>query len=107
MFWKKLRQYLCCIRTPFTSGSTSGKINTTLDATSIRIFGQEIKVTREIPVNGPPYELTVVVPRAEMRINQKTGTKEIILSSITIANSPRLEGKPQPAKITIPPPKTA
>ncbi len=107
MFWEKIWLSLCRFWTRFGNQHTSHKINTTLDTATIKIFGQEIKVSREIPINGPPYELTVVVPRAELRTNSKTGTREIILSSITIAHSPRFEGKSGPAKITIPHSRTA
>ncbi|HBF37139.1 MAG TPA: hypothetical protein DDW50_07445 [Firmicutes bacterium] len=107
MFWKNIRQFFKQIWAqcgPDHTSHTSLKFNTTLDTIVIKIFGQEIKVSREIPINGPPYELTVVLPRAEWRNNSKTGEQEIILSSITIAHSPRHrpEEKSQPAKITIP-----
>jgi hypothetical protein len=98
MFWKNIWFFLKSIWAKFGNHRTSMKNNTTLDTTSIKIFGQEIKVSREIPVNGPPYELTVVIPRAELRLNQKTGSQEVILSSITIAHSPRFEGQSKPAK---------
>ena len=102
MFWKKIRHSLCCIWARFTHKCTRLKTNAVLDTAVIQIFGQKIKICREIPANSPPYELTVVVPRAELRTDPKTGAREIILNSITIAHSPRLEGKTGPAKITIP-----
>ncbi len=102
MFWKNIWHSLYCLWARFGNHRTSANSSTTLDTVTIKIFGQEIKVSREIPLNGPPYELTVVVPRAELRTNSKTGTREIILSSITVAHSPRFEGKPESAKITIP-----
>jgi hypothetical protein len=106
MFLKKIWHSLSCFWAR-CGNHTSSKLNTTLDTVTIKVFGQEIKVTREIPICGPPYELTVVVPRAELRTNCKTGTREIILSSITIAHSPRFEGRAGPAKITIPRSHTA
>ena len=112
MFWKNIWQFFKRIWAKCSHDHTnhvSPKLNTTLDTTLIKIFGQEIKVSREIPINGPPYELTVVLPRAEWRINSKTGDQEVILSSITIAHSPRHrpEEKSRPAKITIPHSKAA
>jgi hypothetical protein len=102
MFWKKIWHSLYRLWARFGNHRTTAKSSSTLDTVTIKIFGQEIKVSREIPPNGPPYELTVVVPRAELRTNFKTGAREIILSSITVAHSPRFEGKPGAAKITIP-----
>lgn len=73
----------------------SRKKDTVLDTASVKLFGLEIKVSRELP-KDIPYELTVVIPRAEYRLNGKApGTSdedwEILLNSITIAHSPRFE----------------
>ncbi|HYH03751.1 MAG TPA: hypothetical protein VEC37_11650 [Bacillota bacterium] len=74
----------------------SWKKDTVLDTASVKLFGLEIQVSRELP-KDIPYELTVVVPRAEYRLNGKApGTSdedlEVLLNSITIAHSPRFEG---------------
>jgi hypothetical protein len=102
MFWKNIWRFFKSIwkRTP--NWKTSAKNNTTLDTAAIKIFGLDIEVSREVPLDGPPYELTVVVPRAECRFNKKTGTGEIIISSITIAHSPRFKGEPKQERPSIP-----
>jgi hypothetical protein len=65
--------------------------DTLLDTTRLKLFGLDITVTRELP-RDVPYELTVVVPRAEYRKGgQNRGQMEILLNSITIAHSPRAE----------------
>lgn len=94
MFWKKLWEFIKSIWRRCINRRTSEKVNTTLDTASVKVFGLDMRVTREVPV-GVPYELTVVVPRAEIRGDKKNGTREIILSSITIAHSPRFEGRPE------------
>jgi hypothetical protein len=91
MSWKNFWKYLKSIWEKICNRKTSSKNNSFLDTASLKIFGLDIKITRELPINGPPYELTVVVPRAELRVNKKNGNQEIILSSITIAHSPRFE----------------
>lgn len=68
---------------------------TVLDTIDLKLWGLSIHVTRELPANVP-YELTIVVPRAELRKNCATATAqkcglEILLNSITIAHSPRFE----------------
>jgi hypothetical protein len=98
MFWKNIWKYLKSIWGRICNNKLSNKSNTTLDTVSIKLFGLDIKVTREIPIDGPPYELTVVIPRAELRRNRNCKTKEIILSSITIAHSPRFEKEPEQKK---------
>ena len=90
MFWKKLWASLKSLWAKITRCDTSGKNNTVLDTASVELFGLSIKITREIPVTVP-YELTVVIPRAEYRWNQDN--QEIILNSITIAHSPRHQGQ--------------
>ena len=95
MFWQKIREFLKSVWRTFTNRKTSGKCDTTLDTVLLKVFGLEIKVTREVPV-GVPYELTVVVPRAEIR--GARNNREIILSSITIAHSPRFANAPAPEK---------
>jgi hypothetical protein len=65
--------------------------DTLLDTTRLKLFGLDITVTRELP-RDVPYELTVVVPRAEYRKGgQNREQLEILLNSITIAHSPRAE----------------
>ena len=41
--------------------------------------------------NGPPHEVTIVVPRAEIRVVEQDGRREVqvVMNSITIAHSPR------------------
>lgn len=102
MLWKNLRRFLRAIWEKICNCRTSIKNNTTLDTAAIKLFGLDIKVTREVPIDGPPYELTVVVPRAEYRFNKKNGNQEIILSSITIAHSPRPKGEAKQEKPLIP-----
>jgi hypothetical protein len=101
MLWENIGRYLHSFWDRFCNHKISAKSSFTLDTAVVRLFGLEIKVTREIPANGPPYELTIVVPRAEFRMNKKDGSQEIILSSITIAHSPRLpnQGKQDPPTI--------
>ena len=65
--------------------------DTLLDTVRLKLFGLDISVTRELP-RDVPYELTLVVPRAEYRKGaQNREQLEIILNSITIAHSPRAE----------------
>lgn len=97
MFWKKIWEFLKSIWHTVSNRKISSKYDTTLDTASLKVFGLDIKVSREVPV-GIPYELTIVVPRAEIRGDQKSGNREIILSSITIAHSPRFEGRPAPER---------
>ena len=95
MFWKKLWEFLCRFWKRINIFKTSSKTNTTLDTAKLSMFGLNIEVTRELPADIP-YELTIVVPRAEYR-NTTNENKcdcrnlEIILNSITIAHSPRFE----------------
>ena len=90
MFWKKFWEFLKSVWKKVINRKTSSKPNTVLDSASVKVFGLDIKVSREVPVNVP-YELTVVVPRAELRGDKDKGNLEIILSSITVAHSPRFE----------------
>lgn len=67
------------------------------DQVSLKLFGLNMDLSRRLPPDIP-YELTVVVPRAEFRgkCNCPAGKNcewEIILNSITIAHSPREIGK--------------
>lgn len=71
--------------------------NGTSDMMGLKLFGLKIDLSRRLPPDIP-YELTVVVPRAELRgkCNCPEGRNcewEVILSSITIAHSPREIGK--------------
>jgi hypothetical protein len=104
MFWKKLWKFLKMVWQEITGRKTSSKRNTLLDTVSVKLFGLELKVTREIPVDVP-YELTVVVPRAEFHSDKKSGNREIILNSITIAHSPRFNSEPE--KPVVPKPVAA
>ena len=92
MSWKKFWKFLKSIWGKIVNCKTSTKNNTSLDTVSLKLFGLDLKVTREVPI-GVPYELTVVIPRAECREchGNKNNNREIILSSITIAHSPRFE----------------
>ncbi len=94
MFWNSIWNFLKNLWKNLTP--TSKKPNTTLDTAKLNVFGMSLEVTREVAVDVP-YELTVVVPRAEFRqtaaksdLPAKNLNTEIILSSITIAHSPRL-----------------
>jgi len=97
MFWKKLWNFLKLIWGKITNRKTSNKKNTLLDTTVLNLFGLDLKVSREIPADTP-YELTVVVPRAELRASKHCNYREIILSSITIAHSPRFPTEAGPKK---------
>lgn len=78
--------------TPFIKRSSSDDIE-------VRLPGLYIRVKRETPPDVP-YEVTVVVPRAEMRRRFDEQSKkedwELIYSSITIVHAPRhpLAGPP-------------
>lgn len=68
---------------------------TVLDTVDLKLWGLSIHITRELPVNVP-YELTVVIPRTELRKNCVSASAqkcafEILLNSVTIAHSPRFE----------------
>ena len=105
MIWKKMLFFLKSIWRKITSGKTSLN-NTTFDTVSLKLFGLDIKLTRELPVNMP-YELTVVVPRAELRFNKDSGNLEIILNSITIAHSPRPQNETDRKPPVLPKPVVA
>ncbi len=67
------------------------------DSVSIELFGAKIELDRRIP-RGTPYEVTVVLPRVEIRKkcdqdSCKNCQWEMILNSVTIAHSPREVGK--------------
>jgi hypothetical protein len=102
MSWKNIGDFFRSIWKKLCNCKISNKKNTLLDTASIKVFGFDIKVTREVPIDGPAYELTVVVPRAECRFNKKSGQQEIILSSITIAHSPRFSSESKLEKILTP-----
>jgi hypothetical protein len=94
MGWKGLHAWLR--RTAARLFNKSLNPETVLDTIDLRLWGLSIHVTRELPANVP-YELTIVIPRTELRKNcistsaQKCGL-DINLNSITIAHSPRFEG---------------
>lgn len=106
MFWKRIWKFLKSVWGKIINRKTSNKNNTLLDTTSLKLFGLDIKVTREVSINVP-YELTVVIPRAELRGNKNSGNREIILSSITIAHSPRFQRESERGKPVIPKPDAA
>ncbi|MEW5953853.1 MAG: hypothetical protein AB1815_09000 [Bacillota bacterium] len=72
-----------------------------VDITSVKLPGLNIILAR---VTSPeiPHEVTVIVPRAEIREkydqNEKITEREIVLSSITVVHAPRhpLAGPPVP-----------
>lgn len=74
------------------------------DETSLRLPGVEIRIRRwsTLPL---PHEVSVIVPRMEVRIKRDASgaeEMEMIISSVTVAHSPRLEsteaaGIPGPA----------
>lgn len=83
--WAQLFNHRCCP-------------DTLRDTVRIDLWGLHIGVSRELP-RDVPYELTVVIPRTELRRNCDCATVkkspcdlEILLNSITIAHSPRFEG---------------
>lgn len=71
------------------------------DCIRVEVYGLDIKMFR---LTNPeiPHEVTVVIPRAEIREkydqNNKLTDREIILSSITVVHAPRhpLAGPPSP-----------
>jgi hypothetical protein len=69
--------------------------DTLLDTARLKLFGLDITLTRELP-RDVPYELTLIVPRAEYRNGGHCPPEcrerlEVLLNSITIAHSPRRE----------------
>lgn len=105
-FWKKIREFLQSLWKTISNRKTSSKRNTLLDTVSLKLFGLNLKVTREIPLDVP-YELTVVVPRAELRGDKGGGSREIILNSITIAHSPHSINTAESEKSVTPKPVAA
>ncbi|TCL69309.1 hypothetical protein EDC14_10126 [Hydrogenispora ethanolica] len=106
MFWKQIWDFMKGIWNKLNFFRVSTKPDTTLDTAKVNLFGLKIEVTREVSAKVP-HELSIVIPRAELRQNQslKNGADrntEIILSSITIAHSPRFErtGQPLPSPAT-------
>lgn len=100
MFWKKIWGFLKSVWLKITGCQTSIKPNTLLDTVSLKLFGLNLKVTREVPVDVP-YELTVIVPRAELHGGENNIDRNVILNSITIAHSPRVPNKPESEKTDI------
>ena len=97
MFWKEIGKFFKSLWKKLDFFRVSAKPNTALDTAKVSLFGLEIEVTREVSVDIP-YELTVVIPRAELSHNPNSknsaeSSTEIILNSITIAHSPRAEGE--------------
>lgn len=91
MFWKKLWYQLRHIWCRLFK--RSGRSQTLLDTVYLNLWGLTIDLSRELPA-GIPYELTVVIPRTELRRNctEPPCDVAINLNSITIAHSPRFEG---------------
>lgn len=86
------------------------------DRVAIRLPGLDIAVERRRPPF--PAELTVVVPRAELRARMKShdgseASIEVIVNSITVAHSPRHPAAappaagPLPSAVEVPPQTTA
>ncbi|QUH19569.1 hypothetical protein [Alkaliphilus sp. B6464] len=77
------------------------KAKSQCDCIELKLEDLYIKMNR-ITDKGIPHEVTVVVPRAEIREkydeNQRLIEKEVILNSITIVHAPRhpLAGPPAP-----------
>lgn len=97
MFLKRIGNFLQSLWEKLKIFKKSHQKNTLLDTVKLNLFGLKIEVSRELPVNCP-HELTVVVPRAELRRNTTTDNLkkadlEVLLNSITIAHSPRCEPK--------------
>lgn len=91
MFWNKLYQRLQRFWSRLFKKSAHPQ--TVLDTVHLNLWGLTIDLSRELTA-GIPYELTVVIPRTELR---QTGADhscglDINLNSITIAHSPRFEG---------------
>jgi hypothetical protein len=63
------------------------------DRVNVKLLGMEINLTRDLP-EAVPYELTIVIPRVEYRLNKKSPDGvgdflEVLLNSITVVHSPR------------------
>lgn len=97
MFLKRFVNFLHNLWEKLKNFKKSPQKNTLLDIVKLNLFGLEMEISRELPANYP-HELTVVVPRAELRKNSATDNFkktdiEVLLNSITIAHSPRFETK--------------
>lgn len=95
MFLKRIGNFLHIILKKLNFFKRSPFKKTLLDRIKLKLFGLEVEISRELP-SDVPHELTVVVPRAEVRKNfiadqKNQANLEILLSSITIAHSPRFE----------------
>ncbi len=95
MFLKRISNFLQNLWEKLKKIKKTHQKNTLLDTIKLNLFGLKIEISRELPVNYP-HELTVVVPRAELRKNIavdkfKKADLEVLLNSITIAHSPRYE----------------
>lgn len=95
MFLKRIGNFLHCLVKRLNFFKRSSRKDTLLDTIKLSLFGLKIEITRELPANCP-HELTVVVPRAELRKNHppagiNQAGLEALLNSITVAHSPRFE----------------
>ncbi|MDI3476555.1 MAG: hypothetical protein PWQ59_80 [Thermoanaerobacterium sp.] len=73
------------------------------DKITLRLYGLDVEIERKTNIDVP-HEVTVVVPRVELRKKTKGGEEdiEIIMNSITIVHSPRhkeLGASPSPPNI--------
>lgn len=95
MFLKRIGYFLLNLWEKLKNFRKRSPKNTLLDTVKLSLFGLKIEISRELPADSP-HELTVVIPRAELRKNGKIDNSEkdsleVILNSITIAHSPRPE----------------
>ncbi len=93
MFLKRIGDFLQNLWEKLKNFKKRFQKNTLLDTVKLNIFGLKVEISRELPADCP-HELTVVVPRAELRQNLtvdklKKSDLEVLLNSITIAHSPR------------------
>lgn len=60
------------------------------DKITLRLYGLDIEIERKTNIDVP-HEVTVVIPRVELRKKVKGGEEdvEIIMNSITVVHSPR------------------
>ena len=87
---------------PVTTGMVkpTGSDYKTVDDVIVRLDDLVLSVRRRIDVDVP-FEVSVVVPRAEVTETYSEGKmvqRTLVYSSITIAHSPRFEGARTPRK---------
>jgi len=74
--------------------SQFGRTFKTEDDVVVRLDSLELSVRRKIDLDIP-FEVTVVIPRAEISEEYSDGKltrRSLVYSSITVAHSPRFEG---------------